>query len=134
MLSPAGKPAVAVVTRCQLSPPSVLLYIPLVGPPSSKFQALRVRYQALAYNSAGFSGLISISTTPVLLSMNRVCFQVLPPSVVLYMPRSLLGEYKCPCTATQAVLLSVGCNNILPIWCDSGKPRYCQVLPLLVLL
>jgi hypothetical protein len=34
---------------------------------------------------------------------------------VLYTPRSLLGEYKWPSAATQAVLLSVGCNCILPI-------------------
>src|SRR5262245_26815819 len=110
MFAPVGKPEPSLLISCQLLPPSLLLYKPLVLPDSSRFHAVRVRYHAAAYSSFGSFGLISMSTTPVLLSIYKVCFQVLPPSVVLYTPRSLLGEYKCPNTATHAVLLSEGCN------------------------
>src|SRR6185436_12170788 len=108
--------------------------MPEVLPPSSKFQARRVRYHMAAYNSSGFFGLISMSTERVLSSTYNVCFHVLPPSIVLYTPRSLLGEYKCPSTDTQAISAFVGCSTILPMCWLSGRPRNSQVLPLSLLL
>src|SRR6476620_11251841 len=83
ILAPDGNPDPGVESNCHVVPPSILLYTPLDFPPSSKFHALRVRYQAVAYSSSVFCKLISMSTAPVLSSIASVCFQDLPPSVVL---------------------------------------------------
>src|SRR5579875_3890161 len=101
ILLPVKNPEPGLVSNVQVLPPSLLLYMPLVLPAASKLQARRVLYHMAAYTSLGFCGLISKSTAPVLSSTYKVCFQDFPPSVVLYTPLSLLGEYKCPNAATQ---------------------------------
>src|SRR5271157_3144821 len=84
----------------QVSPPSVVFHRPLFGPPPLNPHHVRRREYEAAYTVLGLEGSIATSVNPVSLSMNLDFFQVLPPSTVLYRPRSGLGPNRCPPAAT----------------------------------
>jgi len=62
------------------------------------------------------------SFAPVSSSTFSVCFQVLPPSVVLKMPRSPPDPKSGPVAATQTVSLSRGSITIRLMWRDDLRP------------
>src|SRR4051812_8685981 len=72
---------------------------------------------------------IAMSFTPVSALIYSAFVQVFPPSTVLNTPRSSLGPHKCPAAATYTMLGFVGWITILPMWCVSLRPMFCQVLP-----
>ena len=78
---------------------------------------------------SGFSQSTSMSRPPVSLLTNSVFFQVLPPSVVLKMPRSSLGPKGEPSAASHTVLVLKGWTLMPPTWPESFRPMNCQVLP-----
>src|SRR5262249_32307798 len=90
----------------QVSPPSVDLYSPLPG----KFEGAytdhggrRVAHSD-AYTTRGFFGSMATSMAPTLvgsLVLKRTFFQVAPPSVDRYRPRSGLAPYTWPRAATN---------------------------------
>src|SRR5436853_3322703 len=86
---PGGRPWFLVIS-VQCSPPSVDLNRPLPGPPLDMPHSLRYASQSAAYITSGLLGSIEMSTPPVLSSRYSTLRHVLPPSVVLKMPRSSL--------------------------------------------
>src|SRR6185312_1685518 len=87
---PPGNPAFfEMLVQC--SPPSVLFHKPLPGPPLESAHGLRSASQVLAYSTCGLFWSITTSTAPALSLTKRTLFQVAPPSVVLYTPRSAFG-------------------------------------------
>ena len=74
-----------------------------------------------------------MSIIPVFSLINNTFFHVFPPSEVLKIPRSLFGVYKWPITPTTISSGLFLLIIILPIWCESVKPAFTQVMPLSVL-
>ena len=66
---------------------------------------------------------------PVFSLTLRILFQVLPPSVVLYRPRSPPGPQSGPCAATYTMSESFGSIRILPMCSDVFRPTFCHELP-----
>src|SRR5215470_10574483 len=91
-----GRPFVSLV---QVAPPSIVFQIALPGPPPLYPNGVRRRWKEAAYSVSGLSGSMATSTKPVFSSTNLVLVQVLPPSVVLKRPRSLLGPHRWPSAA-----------------------------------
>ena len=71
---------------------------------------------------SGFSQSTSMSRPPVSLFTNNVFFQVLPPSVVLKMPRSSFGPNGDPNAASHTVLVLKGWTLMPPICPESFRP------------
>src|SRR5207302_5436994 len=94
-----GKPGLRVIL-VQCAPPSVVLYMPLPGPPLESPHGLRTACHIVAYISSGLPGSITRQIAPVSLSTNRIFFQDLPPSVDLKTPRLGSGANTCPIEAT----------------------------------
>src|SRR5215813_5907952 len=88
--TPCGSPGLRVISR-HVSPPSVDLKRPLPGPPLDIWYSIRYASQSAANITFGLRRSICTSTAPVLLSRNSLRCHVLPPSVLLYRPRSSLG-------------------------------------------
>src|SRR5437762_5898474 len=84
----SGKPSFIL---SHVSPSSVDLYRPLPGPPLMTFHGSRPCSHIAAYRIRGFVMSIDSSAAPVFSSTKRTFFQVLPPSLDLKRPRSLLG-------------------------------------------
>ena len=61
-----------------------------------------------AYTIWLLTGSITMSFAPVSSSTFSTCFHVLPPSTVLYTPRSPPGPQRLPVAATNTMLLSRG--------------------------
>src|SRR5689334_15466751 len=61
-------------------------------------------------------------------------FQVCPPSVVLYNPRSPPDDHSGPCAATQTTSLFRGSIAMRPIFSECSRPTRCHVAPASVLL
>ena len=72
---------------------------------------------------------ITSSFAPVSSSTVSTCFQLLPPSVVLYTPRSPPGPNNGPVAATNTTSLLVGCMTIRLMCFDCGNPIIANVLP-----
>ncbi len=81
-----------------------------------------------------FDGSIAMSSNPVSSSMNLTFAHVLPPSVVLYTPRSGPGPKRCPGDATYTVSGFFGSMTMRPIVCVSFSPMFVNVLPPSVVL
>src|SRR5215813_12848971 len=113
----------------QVLPPSVVFHSALFGPPPLKPHQVRRREYDAAYTVLGFCGSIATSVNPVSLSMNFTFFQVLPPSVVLYRPRSGLGPNRCPPAATYTICGFVGCTTMRWMAWVSSSPRCVQCAP-----
>src|SRR5581483_2125654 len=124
--STVGSPALSFV---QLAPPSVERYRALSGPPSMSVQTCRRRWYAAAISTSGLRGSSTTSVTPVFSLMDSTHFQVLPPSVVLYRPRSPPGPHSGPCAATYTTSELRGSRRILPMCSDLSSPTFFQDLP-----
>src|SRR4029078_8547138 len=85
---PVGNPFVILLN---VLPPSVVLKMPPLAPPLSRFHAVRFRSQNPTYSVFGLLGSIRASMAPVQPSLGRLFdsfVQVFPPSMVLKNPRS----------------------------------------------
>src|SRR5579871_1506761 len=83
-----------------VAPASVLFHNPLPGPPPLYPHQVRRRCSEEAYTIFGLLGSMATSLKPVSGSMYLASFQVFPPSVVLYRPRSGLEPNRWPIAAT----------------------------------
>src|ERR1700756_219827 len=94
----SGKPlALAGVNSVQCSPASVDLKSPLPGPPERNVHASRRKSHMEAYKVFGSLPARLIMPQPVdLLAPANTLRQVLPPSLVLYTPPSVLSSQACP--------------------------------------
>src|SRR5262249_8754835 len=95
--STVGRPVFSFV---QLLPASVDLYSALSGPPLMRVQTGRRRWYAAAISTSGLRGSSTTSVTPVLALILSTHCHDLPPSVVLYRPRSPPGPQSGPWAAT----------------------------------
>src|SRR5256712_13607317 len=115
-------------------PPSVDLKIPPPGPPDTSCHGLRCACQKAAYTTSGLLGSRTRSEIPVESLRNNTLFHVLPPSVVLYTPRSAFGPKACPWAPTHTMSGLAGCTRTREICCVSASPTKAQVLPPSVVL
>ena len=88
------------VSSVQVSPASVDFHNPLRPPPASMPHGERWNFHIAAYMIRGLVGSMERSVAPVESLMNKIFFQVLPPSMVRNTPRSGLGPNACPIAAT----------------------------------
>src|SRR5688500_19000109 len=94
-----------------------------------------MRSQLAASRMFGFVGCICTSMNPVVaFAPGLMSCQVVPPSVVLYRPRSPPVFHAGPSAATYATLALVGCTTMRPMCCDLSRPIGFQVMPPSVLL
>src|SRR5213594_59746 len=108
-----GKPLLAsCVISVQVLPPSVERNNPLpegavgLSPPERYSQPLRRKSHIEANMMSGLLGSIAMSVHPVeRFAPLRTCCHVLPPSVVLYNPRSSESLHNAPGTAAKTVAL-----------------------------
>src|SRR5437868_14098015 len=84
----------------QVLPPSVERCTPEPGPPAMQPKTRRLRCQVVATSMSGLRGSSWMSFAPVQSSTERILFQVLPPSAVLYTPRSPPLRQSGPWAAT----------------------------------
>src|SRR5213080_1752956 len=125
-----GKPLLAsCVISVQVLPPSVERNNPLaegavgLSPPERYSQPLRRKSHIEANMMSGLFGSIVKSVQPVeRFAPLRTCCHVLPPSVVLYRPRSGESLHKAPGTATKTVSLFLGSTVIRATRSDFSKP------------
>src|SRR6188472_932325 len=132
-----GKPLLAsAVVSVQVLPPSVERNNPLAegavgtAPPERYSQPLRRKSHIAANMMSGLFGSIFTSVQPVeRLVPLRTCCHVLPPSIVLYKPRSGESLHNAPGTATNTVSLFLGSTEIRPMRSDFSKPARDHVSP-----
>src|SRR5437879_1312042 len=132
-----GKPLFASgVISVQVVPPSVERNNPLaesavgIAPPERYSQPLRRKSHIAANMISGLLGSISTSVQPVeRFAPFRTCCHVLPPSVVLYRPRSGESLHNAPGTATKTVSLFRGSTVIRAMRSDFSKPLRDHVSP-----
>src|SRR5690606_7861709 len=96
--TPFGKPWLSVMF-VQVSPPSVLFHIAEPSPPLSRLYGVLLIRHVLAYIMRGLFGSKQRSIAPASALANNVRFQVLPPSMDLYTPRSSEDLNRSPKTA-----------------------------------
>ena len=84
---PFGNPLFTEIV-VQVSPPSVLLYIPEPFPPEDKLEGVLLTSQVVAYKIRGLFGSKIKSMAPEFSSANNTFFQFSPPSMDLYTPLS----------------------------------------------
>src|SRR5512138_1496771 len=111
---PGGRP-LAVAIDVQVRPASVERYMPLAlaalgpSPPERNVQPLRRKSHMPAIRTSGFLGSIVTLEQPVeALPPLSTSDQVLPPSAVLYRPRSLESLHSLPGTHAKTTLLDFG--------------------------
>ncbi len=92
-------------------------------------QPLRKPRYIAAYSSFGFAWFTATTRPPVSLLTKSTFFQLLPPSIVLKMPRSAFGPNGEPRAAAQTMSGLVGWMTTAPICPASRRPMNCQVLP-----
>jgi hypothetical protein len=92
------------------------------GPPWMMVNTCRRRWWVAATITSGFFGSMTKSVTPVCSSVSSSLVQVLPPSVVLYSPRSPPALHSGPWEATNTVSDSVGWTTILAMCSDAFRP------------
>src|SRR6266487_6803382 len=132
-----GSPdALVDVSSVQVAPPSVLLNSPeplravSLSPPERNVQPRRRKSHIPAYRVLGCDGSIVIIEQPVdALAPLRTLAHVLPPSVVLYTPRSSLSLHSLPGTQSYTVLVSWGSTRIFTMCSDSRSPMLVQLSP-----
>src|SRR6185312_683977 len=103
--------------------------MPLPGPPLEYVHGRRYVSHMVAYSTCGFDGSIASVTAPVLSSTNSTFSQCLPPSVVLYTPRSGLGAHTWPSAAAYTTSGLRGSIAIQLMTCVCSRPTWLQVLP-----
>src|SRR6478672_11750496 len=126
-----GKPLLAsAVVSVQVLPPSVERNNPLadgavgLSPPERYSQPLRRKSHIAANMVSGFAGSIATSVQPVeRFGPLRTWFHVLPPSVVLYRPRSVESLQSAPGTAAKTVSLFFGLTAIFAMRSDFSNPE-----------
>src|SRR5437899_6040353 len=131
--TPGGSPGLC-VSSVQCSPPSVDLKIPPPGPPDTSCHGLRCACQKAAYRTSGLLGSRTRSEIPVESLRNSTLFHVLPPSVVLYTPRSAFGPKACPCAPTHTMSGLAACTRTRESCYVPASPTQAQVLPPSVVL
>src|SRR5215813_11059553 len=132
-----GKPLFASgVISVQVLPPSVernnALAEGAVGlsPPERYSQPLRRKSHVAANITSGLFGSNLTSVQPVeRFGPLRTCCHVLPPSVVLYKPRSGESLHNAPGTAAKTVSLFLGSTAIRAMRSDFSKPLRDHVSP-----
>src|SRR6184192_2441619 len=132
-----GKPLFASgVISVQVFPPSVERNNPLaegavgLSPPERYSQPLRRKSHIAANMISGFVGSIARSVQPVeRFDPLRTWFHVLPPSVVLYRPRSGESLHNAPGTAAKTVSLLLGSTTTRAMRSDFCKPARVHVSP-----
>src|SRR5947199_6147089 len=72
---------------------------------------------------------MATSLTPVSSLIFSTCDQVLPPSAVLYTPRSGFAPHKCPSAATYTTSGFFGWITIRPMCRVASSPIFFQVFP-----
>src|SRR5205085_9651458 len=72
---------------------------------------------------------MTTSMKPALSLTNFTCCHVVPPSTVLYNPRSALGAHVAPTAATYTMFGFVGWTTMRPMCCVFSSPSDCQVMP-----
>ena len=97
-LIPSGKPPP--FTSVHVVPASVLFHSAEPGPPLFSEYGVRSRSQLAANRMLGSFRFIATSTNPALSLTNFTNCHVVPPSVVLYSPRSGLAFHAAPSAAT----------------------------------
>src|SRR6266436_176324 len=125
-----GKPLLAsCVISVQVLPPSVERNNPLAesavgpSPPERYSQPLRRKSHMAANMMSGLFGSIVKSVQPVeRFAPLRTCCHVLPPSVVLYKPRSAESLHNGPGTAAKTVSLFLGSTTIREIRSELSRP------------
>src|SRR5215467_2032779 len=126
--TPAGRPCARVIS-VHVSPPSVDLNKPLPGPPLDMVYSFRYASHIAAKTTFGLCGSIETSTAPVLEPRSSTLRHVLPPSVVLYNPRSSLGTPYLPKSATNTMSGLVGWIRIFAMASEFLNPTCVHVLP-----
>ena len=124
---PAGKPPP--FTSVHVVPPSVLFQSAEPGPPLNNEYGERRRSQLVANTTFGSFGWRATSTKPALSLTNFTSCQDVPPSVVLYNPRSGLERQAAPSAATYTTLGFVGCTTMRPMCSVFSSPFADQVMP-----
>src|SRR5204862_1814731 len=132
-----GKPLLASdVISVQVFPPSVERNNPLaegavgLSPPERYSQPLRRKSHIAANMISGLSGSIFTSVQPVeRFAPFRTCCHFLPPSVVLYKPRSGESLHNAPGTATNTVSLFLGSMAIRATRSEFSRPARDHVSP-----
>src|SRR5437762_12014948 len=124
------------VISVQVLPPSVDRNKPLaegavgLSPPERYSQPLRRKSHIAANMMSGFVGSIFTSVQPVeRFAPLRTSCQVLPPSVVLYRPRSGESLHNAPGTAAKTVSLFLGSTTTRAMRSDFCKPARVHVSP-----
>src|SRR5215831_20764184 len=125
-----GKPLLACsVISVQVLPPSVERNNPLAegavgsAPPDRYSQPLRRKSHIAANMVSGLLGSISTSVQPVdRFAPFKTSCHVLPPSVVLYRPRSGESLHRAPGTAANTVSPFLGSTTIRPMRSDFSRP------------
>src|SRR5882724_12075108 len=125
-----GKPLLAsCVISVQVLPPSVERNNPLaegavgLSPPERYSQPLRRKSHMEANMMSGLFGSIVKSVQPVeRFAPLSTCCHVLPPSVVLYKPRSGESPHSAPGTAANTVSLFLGSTAIRAMRSDFSRP------------
>src|SRR5271165_1903498 len=125
----AGRPDADFSSKSfHVAPPSLVTKNPLplgdvgLSPPERKVQPLRRKSHIPAYKTLGSCELMEIMEQPVeRLAPFKILFQVFPPSVVLYKPRSSLSLQSLPGTQAYTVLLSLGFTIILEMRSEFGR-------------
>src|SRR5690242_917235 len=123
----SGKPPP--FTSVHVLPASVVFHRALPGPPELRKYGPRTRCQLEANSTSGLVGSIAMSMKPACGLMNFASCQVVPPSVVLYRPRSGFGPQAQPSAATYTMLGSFGFTTIRPIAPDFSRPIAFHVRP-----
>src|SRR5215471_12533460 len=134
---PVGSPlALVEFNSVQVAPPSVLLNRPLPlgafgpSPPDLKVQPFRRKSHIPAKMVLELAGSIETLEQPVeALVPFKILDHVLPPSVVLYRPRSSLSLQSLPGTATYTILVSAGSTMIFAMRSLSFNPMLVQLSP-----
>src|SRR5688500_15333313 len=124
--SPDGNPACDLT---QVLPPSVDRCTPDPGPPATKQHVRRWRCQVVATRTSGLRGSSCTSFTPVQSSTCSTRAQVVPPSVVLYRPRSPPLLHTGPCDATYTTSELRGSIRMRPMCSLSFRPTFFQERP-----
>src|SRR6185436_12167865 len=99
------------------------------GPPPTNCPVARRRCHIAAYRTSGFAGSIRTSLAPVSALTVRTAVHVLPPSVVLYTPRSPPPAQSGPCDAMYTTLESRGSICMLPMCSELASPARAHVAP-----
>ncbi len=126
---PSDPLGIPLVIFFHVLPPSVERWIALSGPPLISVQKCRRRCQVAAMMMSGFRGSSTTSVTPVCALTVMMLSHVLPPSIVLYKPRSPPSAQSGPCAATYTTFEFLGSTTIWPMCSEFASPMFLNVRP-----